>query len=405
MTYLRDLIGTLAFRTRAVRGMEERRAWMPGLLVFVLGFLAYAWVRNSVYAVLQSASPGPQNALEAFLDLNLLQSLLFLLAIYIPVLILGANSVAADGVGVSLSRQEYRAHAAVLLPLWGIGSLVAAPVQWLAPHFLIIGGLEISVGMLIRLLLLCVYTLWAIQRLNYLGITQTLCVCALSCLTFPAYYVLTAYVQAIPIFILIACMPAAYRWLRSSIAARAQTRVSRQSLQALASNPQDAKAHYQLGLVHLARGNPAAAQGYFASAVRIAPQKPEYHYGFGRACALKGAWPEALEHYEEAHRIDPDCSRGDLMRAMGKAYVHAGCAEKGRELLDSFLARRDSDPEGRYWYAVALRETGEAELARFQLTRILEQARVNPRGFRKRNREWIHRARVLLRAAHQELPD
>ena len=88
---------------------------------------------------------------------------------------------------------------------------------------------------------------------------------------------------------------------------------------------------------------------------------------------------------------------GDILREVGKGYLHAGNTDKGMEFLKFFLTKRSSDPEGRYWLAVALQESGDIDQVRIQLNTILEQARSNPRFFRKENREWIYKARSLIR--------
>jgi hypothetical protein len=95
--------------------------------------------------------------------------------------------------------------------------------------------------------------------------------------------------------------------------------------------------------------------------------------------------------------LNPEYGLGDIFREVGKGYLHTGSGEKAKEFLNFFLKKRDSDPEGRYWLAVALQKIGDLEQMRFQLNRILEQARSNPRFFRKENREWIYRARTMLR--------
>ena len=109
----------------------------------------------------------------------------------------------------------------------------------------------------------------------------------------------------------------------------------------------------------------------------------------------------ALEEYEETYRLNPEQSLGDIFREVGKAYLHTGNVDKAIEFLEFFLQTRGSDPEGRYWLAVALHKQGKPEEMRVQLNTILEQARSNPRFFRKEKRAWVLRARTLLRSSGQ----
>ena len=83
----------------------------------------------------------------------------------------------------------------------------------------------------------------------------------------------------------------------------------------------------------------------------------------------------------------------------------SGRAEWPLLAVNGSTSKRGSDPEGRYWLAVALQKSGDADQMRMQLNTILEQARSNPRFFRKENREWIYKARSLLRNSKFQIPD
>ena len=402
MTFIADLLGTLAFRPIAIRALAERRAMLAGGICFSLGHLLYALVRNSVYATLpdlvsQQSLWGGYSVL-----FGLFQALLFLLVLYIPFVIVLSNAISGDGLGLAISRREYQAHVAALLPLWGAISFVLAPLQWLVPHFLIIGVVEISVGMLLRSILVVSYTLWAIRKLNYLSGIQAIGVFALSWFTYPAYYALTSFLAALPFFILIPLIYFGSQWIRTHNRSLSGERSFRQHLQTLTVNPQDADAQHQLGLIHLKRRNLDAAQRYFENALKIDPSNDEYHYFLGRTNEFKGEWARALDQFEETYRLNPEYGLGDIFREVGKGYLHIGNFEKAAEFLKFFLARRGSDPEGRYWMAVALQKTGDDEQMRAQLNMIAEQTRSAPRFFRRENREWIYRARTMIRNSRSE---
>lgn len=397
MKFLRNLPGILGFRSRALHSLAESHAIPRGIVCFAFGFLAYAFVRNFVYADLPELMFRQSGLISGLFYLNIVQSILFLAFIYIPAVILVANAMFGDGVGFSISGSEYRSHLSALFPLWGLLFLVAAPLQWLIPHFLIIGIVEISIGILIRSLLLVFYTLWAVKQLNAISYSQALGVLAISCFTFPVYYLFAAYWIAIPIFLLILLIFWTLRGMRRRQIAGRKTQDVRRYLQMLTENPQDADAHYQLGLIHWNRKCLDAAQDYFSRAIKLDPQKPEYHYWLGRTHELQNNWRLAMNHYEETYRLNPEYGQGSLYREAGKGYLHAGNVEKGREFLDLFLSRHSSDIEGRYWFAVAMKQVGDVEQMRFHLNVIREQARSSPGLFKKHNREWISRARELSR--------
>jgi tetratricopeptide (TPR) repeat protein len=397
MTFITDLLGMLAFGTSALRSLADRRAVIAGGICFSAGYLFYALLRSLVYASLPELVSQQSMWAGYYVIFQLFQGLLFLLVLYIPFVIVVSNAISGDGLGLAISRQEYRSHVAALLPLWGALSLAAAPLQLVLPHFLIIGVVEISVGMLIRSILVIVYTLWAIRGLNYLSRVQALGVFALSWFTYPVYYVLTSFIFALPFFILVPLIYWGSQWIRGYHASHASDRDFRRHLQALTVNPQDADAQYQLGLIHFKRRNLDAACRYFESALKIDPDDAEYHYFLGRVYELKREWNRALEQYEETYRLNPEYGLGDIFREVGKGYLHTGNIEKAMEFLNFFLAKRGSDPEGRYWLAVALRKAGDSEQMRMQLNLIAEQARSNPRFFRKESREWLYRARQMTR--------
>ncbi len=396
MTFLRDLAGVLAFRIRALRALAAGGHIAAGMIFFAVGFLAFTLVRNAVYIGLEE-SPLPAGMLESFLRLNLVQILLFVLIAYVPAVIIFSNAIAGDGTGLSFSREEYRAHLSLLLPLWGALFLIAAAVQSFIPFFLVLSIVEISIPSLFLLLLLLTYTIWAIKELNYLTRVAALGVFVLSWVTLPLFYLLTAFIFALPFFLLIPLFYIVLQRVRAFESGRISERSLQRHLQTLTLNPRDADAHYQLGLIHLKRANRGAAQRYFESALNIEPNDADYHYFLGRVFEANEDWPKALDQYEETYRLKPQYGLGDIFREVGKAYLHTGSIDKAIEFFQFFLRDRGSDPEGRYWLAVALQRSGQIGDMRAELVKVLEQARSSPRFFRKENRKWIYRARMLLR--------
>ncbi|MDR1727606.1 MAG: tetratricopeptide repeat protein [Acidobacteriota bacterium] len=393
MAWLKNLIGALGFRAAACRRLADGQAVAAGVACLGVGVVANALAGG--------AAASTDGVVRIFLDLA--QWLLFLLFVYVPVLVALSNAFSDDGLGLSFSVAEYRAHLAVLSPLWGVVLLATAPLQWLIPRFLSIAQdgagvvADVHAGYLLRPLLLAAYAFWAVMRLGYLSPVRTCGVFALSLLVLPFALVLVSFVMSLSLLLLIPLVYFAAGWLRNQGVARSGAGDFQRNLKALTVNPQDADAHYQLGVIHLGRGDVSSARDRFAAAVRISPEVAEYQYHLGRACERGGDWREALACYEETYRLDPEYGQGDVFREVGKAYLQTGAVAKGMEFLEFFLARRGADPEGRYWMAAALQKSGDAEGARVQLNRILEQARANPRFFRKQNREWIYRARNLLR--------
>jgi len=406
--WLKNLAGALGFRTTALRALADSQAVLAGITCHIAGYLAYALARSFVYEAAPELMYGRRGMLPAVLGMNLTQELmflLFLLFMYIPAIIALSNAFSGDGIGLSFSAKEYRAHLAALFSIWGAICLVTAPLQWPFPHFLVAGDITgVSVIYLLRAILIGIYTFWTVMRLNYLSPVGTCGVFALSVLAVPVFFVVSEFIWSLPLLFLIPLIYLATGWIRNLGVGRTGTGEFQKNMRALTVNPQDADAHYQLGRISLDRGNPAAACGYFEAAVKITQQVAEYYYYFGLACSRKNDWDRALECYENVYRLDRKFGQGDIFREVGKAYLHTGHVDKGKEFLNFFISQRDADPEGRYWLAVALQKSGNPDDARFQLSLIIEQAKANPRFFRKRNREWIYRARNLMREIKTSKP-
>jgi tetratricopeptide (TPR) repeat protein len=399
MDFFVDLAGLIVFRAAAVRRRAARRALVAAWLSLGLGFLAFTLARSAVYAEARDGRVPSHGIMRSLLQLNLIQAVAFLALLYIPAVICLSNASAGDGLGFSFSREEYRRHVSVLFPAWGFVLLVAAGAQLAAPRFLAVGPVEISFGLVVLGALATAYSVWLIKELNYISFFASLGVFVLSWATLPVFYLLSGFVLALPLLIM---FPLAYMFLqrvRDLLGAGGRERALATHLQALTTNPRDADAHYQLGVLHHARGNLAAAEGYYAAAIEIEPNEADYHYQLGRVFEDRAEWTRAREQYEETFRLNPEFAQLDIAREVGKAYLNTGEVEKAIEFLTFFLDRRASDAEARYCLALAHERLGRRDAMKTELSTLLEQARSNPRFFRKVNRKWIYRARVLLRGS------
>jgi cytochrome c-type biogenesis protein CcmH/NrfG len=74
----------------------------------------------------------------------------------------------------------------------------------------------------------------------------------------------------------------------------------------LAKRPNNARAHYNLGIVLAEQGGFAEATAHFLEALRIVPDYAEARYNVGVALARQGRHQEATAQYAEALRLRPD---------------------------------------------------------------------------------------------------
>lgn len=125
----------------------------------------------------------------------------------------------------------------------------------------------------------------------------------------------------------------------------------------VAKRPANARAHLNLGRALEAAGEPSAALEHFDEAARLQPTAPEPHYNRGLALVRLGRLPEALASYEEALRRQPG---------------HAGTLNN----RGNVLVRLGRLPEAAASYEAALREQPRLADAHSNLAHLrLEQGR------------------------------
>lgn len=119
----------------------------------------------------------------------------------------------------------------------------------------------------------------------------------------------------------------------------------------LGLDPNDPKAHAQLGKAWLLLGRPEEARRHLAEAIRIRPEEDESHYLLGVLCRTQGRPEEAKAEFQAAIRINP---------RHAKAHGSLGLVllEQGR--LD----------EAAVWFEAALRLDPSDEIARSSLAEI-----------------------------------
>jgi tetratricopeptide (TPR) repeat protein len=89
----------------------------------------------------------------------------------------------------------------------------------------------------------------------------------------------------------------------------------------VAKQPDNARAHNDLGNAYLALGRLPEATTEFQAALRIYPDYMDAHYNLGGILAKTPAqWPEAISHLEAALQIDPD--NADAHNALGGVLMN-----------------------------------------------------------------------------------
>jgi tetratricopeptide (TPR) repeat protein len=94
--------------------------------------------------------------------------------------------------------------------------------------------------------------------------------------------------------------------------------MEREYRQWLADKPQDADAHYNVGLANLYSGNYDEAEKSFRTVVELLPEEASGYEKLAVALAKLGRRREALEEAQAACRLDPECEAiRRLVKALG----------------------------------------------------------------------------------------
>lgn len=172
----------------------------------------------------------------------------------------------------------------------------------------------------------------------------------------------------------------------------------RRSLEAATVNPRDAEAHYQLGLIYQHRRQYTEAIARFRRAIEIDPRELDAHFQLGRIAREQGRLQDAIEHFGVVVEGDDRHSHSEIWREIGATYADAGMYTDALAALETYVGRREYDPQGQYYYGETLRNLGRSGEAAEAFERAIEAARTAPFYQRAEARRWRKRAEEKLRS-------
>ncbi len=152
----------------------------------------------------------------------------------------------------------------------------------------------------------------------------------------------------------------------------------RRMLEAATTNPHDADAQYQLGLICQQRRQYTEAIQRFKNAVAIDPQETDAHFQLGRIAREQGRLNDALAHFQKVLDQDEQHSSNEILREIGEVYCAAGQFADAKRELSEYIERRPYDAEGLYYLGLALERTGDPNGAREMYNRAMEAAATAP---------------------------
>lgn len=146
----------------------------------------------------------------------------------------------------------------------------------------------------------------------------------------------------------------------------------RETLRALALDPQLAEAQNNLGLVYLAQGRLAEAAGMFKKALEnLSYPTPEIAaYNLGKAELLLGDFTAAVEAYERSLAILPNNPEGRF--ELGRSYAGLGRLAEAEKAYGAALQLRPDSARTNYELGMTLFKLGRREEAAARFSKVVE---------------------------------
>jgi tetratricopeptide (TPR) repeat protein len=143
--------------------------------------------------------------------------------------------------------------------------------------------------------------------------------------------------------------------------------------QAVALDPDDARAHNNLGIALAGAAKVNDAIEEYRKSLTLNPNSSQTENNLGSALAQQGNLAEAQQHFESALRINPDNASAKVN--LGNTLAsEGGHAEEAMDLLRQALEAAPNSPDGQNGLGIALAHAGHLEEATTHLQRAVELA-------------------------------
>jgi Flp pilus assembly protein TadD len=140
----------------------------------------------------------------------------------------------------------------------------------------------------------------------------------------------------------------------------------------LAARPDDAGAHFMLGVIEQSHGDPRAAAAAYRRAAALDERDARPLNNLAGLLATEGDLDGALAAAQEAYRLDE--TNPYVMDTLGELYLRKGLADRAISLLKEAQAAAPDLPDTTLHLALAYRDTGRTGEARALLTSLQHSA-------------------------------
>ncbi|MGO4882868.1 MAG: tetratricopeptide repeat protein [Bryobacteraceae bacterium] len=140
--------------------------------------------------------------------------------------------------------------------------------------------------------------------------------------------------------------------------------------QAVALNPEDPRAHGNLGVALAATGKSQEAMAEYLKSLQLNDQSSQAHNNLGSALAEEGKLDEALAQFERAVELNPDNARAQIN--LGGALAEKGRTEEGLDHLRKGVDLEPKFADGQNNLGAALARAGALDEAIPHLEKAVE---------------------------------
>lgn len=140
-------------------------------------------------------------------------------------------------------------------------------------------------------------------------------------------------------------------------------------LQVIASKPEDAEAHYNLGTLYLRRNDLGAARTHLEKTVQLKPNHPEAWNNLGMLAAEEGNSEDAVKSFKQSLALRPDYDVALLN--LGNMYRRQRQFAEAETFLSHALQVAPDNPEASYSMGLLYAQQNETARAEQHLVRAL----------------------------------